>query len=213
MLDSPRPEISEAGAVAALKRRNPAAQRELLRRRPTLDDRWREIIREHHERMARVLRDAVLGSEPQMCINGCRAAVWLGDHELIPALANALGNEVDPNSDLGGQHALVAGRPALHRAGFAARSAAPLFGSLSASTWSPIWRSACSVTCGIAVREVVEAFCCWSTATTSPSSICSRIRTTPVTLSSWSCWPRAPAPASSACCWDVSTIPTRRWRC
>ena len=50
--------------------------------------------------MVRALRDAVLGADAQMCINGCQAALWLQEYDLIPPLLNALGDQVDANSDV-----------------------------------------------------------------------------------------------------------------
>ena len=109
-LDSPHAEIQEGSLQAILTRRNPTGARELLRRLHTLPQRWKEIIRQNHGRMTRTLRDALLGVDIQMFINGCRAAIWFREYDLIPALLNLL---EDPRR----QHADPAGETLLELTG------------------------------------------------------------------------------------------------
>jgi HEAT repeat protein len=102
-VDSACAAIRQRALRAILARRSPAGHRELLRRLHTLDKPSQEILREHLARMAQALRDAVVGSDPQLCANGCRAAVWFREYDLIPALVNALENPSNPNAALAGK--------------------------------------------------------------------------------------------------------------
>jgi len=102
-LDSPHTAIQEGALKAVLARGSPAGGRELIRRLHTLPRRWKEIIRQTHGRMTGALRDAILGTDPQMLANGCRAAVWFGEYELIPALLNLLEDSRQQHADLAGE--------------------------------------------------------------------------------------------------------------
>jgi HEAT repeat protein len=99
-LDSPEQSIREGALRAILDRRSLVGQREILRRMHVLDDRWKEIINERRGRMAHALRDAVLGSDPQMCANGCQAILWFREYDLIPALINAFEDDANPHAGL-----------------------------------------------------------------------------------------------------------------
>ncbi len=99
-LDAPNPAIQEGALVAILNRRNPAGGREILRRMPTMSPEWKAIIRQHHGRITGTLRDAVLGSDVQMCRNGCQAAVWFREYDLIPTLLTVLQDANSPHADL-----------------------------------------------------------------------------------------------------------------
>lgn len=92
-LDSPNATIREEALAAILRRRSPAAHREILRRLHLVDERTKEVIGRHHDRMAQALRDAVLGNDPQLCSNACTAAVWFHHYELIPALITVTENQ------------------------------------------------------------------------------------------------------------------------
>jgi HEAT repeat protein len=106
-LDSPYGTIREGALKAILKRRSPAGGRELLRRLHTLPQEWREIIRQNPGRMTRTLRDAMLGTDQQMFVNACRAAVWFQEYDLIPTLLNLLEDPHQQNADLAGETLLA----------------------------------------------------------------------------------------------------------
>jgi HEAT repeat protein len=99
-LDSPHAAIREGALSAILSRRSPAGHREVLRRLDAVDERSRAIIEEHRGRMTQALRDAVLSGDRQLCINGCRAAVWFREYDLIPPLINVLEDPSHPNREL-----------------------------------------------------------------------------------------------------------------
>jgi HEAT repeat protein len=99
-LDSPWPAVRHRSLEALLTRRNPAGHREVIGRLHTLDARGRAILGRHPGRMIQTLRDAVLSSDPQFCANGCRAAVWLGEYDLVPTLVNALEDHANPNAEV-----------------------------------------------------------------------------------------------------------------
>lgn len=99
-LDSAQAEVQEAALRAILDRRSLFGQTALVRRLHAVDDHWREIIRENHGGMAHALRNAVLDTDRQMCLNGCQAILWFREYDLIPALVNALEDESNPNTGL-----------------------------------------------------------------------------------------------------------------
>jgi HEAT repeat protein len=102
-LDSPRQEIREACLAAVLSRRSPAAHREVLRRLHALDERGQGLVRLQQGRMTRALRDAILDDDPQLCANGCMAAVWFPEYDLIPTLITALEDQSNPNAPIAGK--------------------------------------------------------------------------------------------------------------
>ena len=99
-LESPHPAIREAALTTILRRRSPAAHREVLRRLHTLDEGAKGIVREKRSRMTQTIRDALLGDDQQLFVNGCHAAVWLGEYDVVPALINVLEDRTNPNSEL-----------------------------------------------------------------------------------------------------------------
>ena len=102
-LDSPCAAIREGALGEILSRRSPAGHREVLRRLHTADEQSKAIIQEHSGRMTHALRDAVLGTDLQLSANGCRAAVWFREYDLIPALITALEDPSSPNAELAGK--------------------------------------------------------------------------------------------------------------
>ena len=103
------PAIQEGALVALFKRRGPAGGREILRRVPTHEPRWKSIIRQHQGRMTGALRDAVLGSD-RRCRNGCQAAVWFREYDLIPTLLTVLQDAERPARRPGGRDVLSCSR-------------------------------------------------------------------------------------------------------
>lgn len=102
-LDSSCAAIRKGALGAILSRRSPAGHGEVLRRLHTADEQSRAIIQEHSGRMIHALRDAVLGSDVQLSANGCRAATWFREYDLIPALITALEDPASPTRELAGQ--------------------------------------------------------------------------------------------------------------
>ncbi len=99
-LDSAHQAIRDGALEALLARRSEAGQKEIIRRLHTVNARWKSIIESHHGLMSQALRDAVLATQPQLCANGCDAALWFREFDLIPALINAAEDEANPNRDL-----------------------------------------------------------------------------------------------------------------
>lgn len=97
-LDSSSPAIQEGALIAILKRRNPAGGREILNRMPRMKPEWKAIIRQHQGRMTGTLREAILGTDPELCENGCRATVLFREYDLIPTLLNVLEDSSRPNA-------------------------------------------------------------------------------------------------------------------
>src|SRR5208282_195047 len=67
---------------------------------------WKTIICQHRGRLTGALRDAVLGTDPGLCENGCRAAVMFRDYDLVPTLLAALDGSAEFNAELAAQTAL-----------------------------------------------------------------------------------------------------------
>ncbi len=98
-LQSPYPVVREGALRTILLRRSAAGHREILRRFDQLDPDWKPILHEHRGRMTGALRDAVLGSDQQMCRNACEAAVWFREYDLVPTLITAAEDQNNPNRE------------------------------------------------------------------------------------------------------------------
>ena len=105
-LDCPNLAVQEGALIALLKRRTPAGGREILDRMSRMKPEWKTIIRQHRGRLTGALRDAILGTDPGLCENGCRAAVMFRDYDLVPTLLTALDSSTQPNAELAAQTAL-----------------------------------------------------------------------------------------------------------
>jgi HEAT repeat protein len=98
-LDSPHQAIQEGALRTILQRRSPIGTREVLRRIERVGHAWANVLHEFRGRMSAALRDAVLGDDEAMCRNGCRAILWFGEYDLVPALVNAAEDAANPNAD------------------------------------------------------------------------------------------------------------------
>ena len=67
---------------------------------------WKSIIRQNQGRLSGALRDAVVGSDSQLFRNGCQAAVWFREYDLIPTLVTVLQDAKSPHADLAGETVL-----------------------------------------------------------------------------------------------------------
>ena len=101
-LASGQPMIREASLAAILSRRSTAGHREVLRRLHVLDESSKKMVRRHPGRMMHALRDALLDSDRQLITNGCRAAVWFREYDLIPTLITALEDPANEHADIAG---------------------------------------------------------------------------------------------------------------
>lgn len=99
-LDSSHPVIQEGALRALLDRRSPTGQREILRRLHEHSQRWRPIIDERRGRMSHALRDGLLSTDAQMCVNACDAILWFREYDLAGALVTACEDETNPNANL-----------------------------------------------------------------------------------------------------------------
>jgi len=99
-LDSPHAAIQEGALRAILDRRSPLGQREVLRRLHEHSERWRPIIDERRGRMSLALRDGLLSTDAQTCVNACDAMLWFREYDLAGALITAAEDESNPNCEL-----------------------------------------------------------------------------------------------------------------
>ncbi|NQU23719.1 MAG: HEAT repeat domain-containing protein [Candidatus Nealsonbacteria bacterium] len=99
-LDSPNRAVQDGALEALLARRSAACGKELLRRLHTMPPRWREIVRSRRGSVTHTLRDAILGTDRQMCVNACQAAAWFHEYDLIPTLISVLEDQSAENGDL-----------------------------------------------------------------------------------------------------------------
>ena len=102
-LDSPHAAIREGALKAILSRRSPAGHWELVCRLHTLDEGSMDVIAARCDRISQALRNAILGSNPQVCANGCNAAVRFREYELMPTLISALEDHANANADVAGK--------------------------------------------------------------------------------------------------------------
>jgi len=99
-LDSANHQIQAGVLAAILERRSPDGHREVLRRLHRNGSKWRPQIESRRNWMAAALRNAVTGSDLRMCVNACQCALWFGEFELIPALANLVEDPEHPHREL-----------------------------------------------------------------------------------------------------------------
>ena len=101
ILDGPESPLQIPALKAMLVRRDPVAPVELLRRWHTMDESWRQVIADHGIRLERAIRDAILGTDEQLCMNAFDAAITVADYDLIPVLITLAEDTGNPRSDLG----------------------------------------------------------------------------------------------------------------
>jgi len=89
-LDNPHREIQQGAVEALLARSNRQGHRELLARLHRFPFSWLERMREAGDRLRPAIRDAICSEDSQLRHNGCQAAVWLRQYEVIPTLLAAL---------------------------------------------------------------------------------------------------------------------------
>ncbi len=99
-LESPYEAVQDEALKCLLDRHSVAGQKEIVRRLHKINPRWEAIIKERQGRLSAGLRDAVLATNPQLCQNGCRAALWFREYDLMPAMVNAAEDESNPNRRL-----------------------------------------------------------------------------------------------------------------
>lgn len=97
-MDSPFAAIRDQALETLLKRRSPAGHREILARLHTFDDGWRAKVAENRSRLVPALREAIVSSDRQLCINACQAAVWLRQYDLAIAMITGLEDPNHPNA-------------------------------------------------------------------------------------------------------------------
>ncbi|MCS7304574.1 MAG: HEAT repeat domain-containing protein [Thermoguttaceae bacterium] len=96
-LESPFWEIRQGAFEALLEQENRQGHRELLARLHRMPFGWLERMREYGDRLRPALREAIVSADSQLRHNGCQAAVWLGQYEVIPTLLAVL--EQSDNAD------------------------------------------------------------------------------------------------------------------
>ena len=89
-LDASNRILREGALAAILRRRSPTGIPEVIRRLELFDEREKRIILENPGRLTSTLRDAILGEDIELCRRGCRAAIWVQEYDLIPALLTAV---------------------------------------------------------------------------------------------------------------------------
>lgn len=105
-LDSSDLAIQEEAVQAILGRRKGAGQRVLIERWPQLPERWKLQIARHPRQISSAVRSAILGTEPELCVSGCDALLYLRDYELIPTLVAGVERPNQPQLALVG-HTLL----------------------------------------------------------------------------------------------------------
>ncbi len=99
-LDSVNRYIQESALRTILQRHSPAGQHEIIRRLHLLDDRARAAVHQQRGNLTQGMRSAVLSAESRMAANGCEAALWFREYELMPTLVSALEDSHNANASL-----------------------------------------------------------------------------------------------------------------
>ena len=99
-LDSSRDAIQGGALRTLLRRRSLVGGGEILSRLPTMNDRCKRILRRSHGRLTGSLRDALLGTDRQLCLNACQATVLFREYDLVPVLLNLLEDRTLQHDDL-----------------------------------------------------------------------------------------------------------------
>jgi HEAT repeats len=99
-LESTNRYIQDAALHAILDRRSHVGQHEIIRRLHLLDDRTRAVVYEHRASFAQALRDAVLSTDPRVIANGCEAALWFREYDLMSTLVSAMEDSANSNAAL-----------------------------------------------------------------------------------------------------------------
>ncbi len=102
-LDSSDLAIQEEAVQAILGRRKGAGQRVLIERWSQLPERWKLQIARHPRQITSAVRSAILGTEPDLCVSGCDALMYLRDFELIPTLVSGVERPSHPQWALVGR--------------------------------------------------------------------------------------------------------------
>ncbi len=89
-LGSPYAPVQAGALESLLARRSAIGDRWILSRWHEFDEHWQKQIVQHAGSMTSALREAIVGSDQRLCLNACDLALRLGDHDLIPALVNAI---------------------------------------------------------------------------------------------------------------------------
>jgi len=88
-LESPHRAIQEGALRALTQRRSNVAEAELLKRWLIMSNREKEIVAQRTACLSTAIRDAVLGSDPELCKAGCEAALATRDYDLLPVFLTA----------------------------------------------------------------------------------------------------------------------------
>jgi hypothetical protein len=99
-LDAADRDVRLGALRALLARRSMAGQRELLRRWRTLSNDWKTVVADNPLRFVRVVREAILSNDKELCLCGCDAALWIQDFYLIPVLITAAEDRTNPQAEL-----------------------------------------------------------------------------------------------------------------
>ena len=85
-LDSVHRAVREEALRALLGRRELAGHWALLRRWHELSQRWKRLVAERSERLDAAIRACLKSEDDQLFVNGCDAAVWTDQFDLVPVL-------------------------------------------------------------------------------------------------------------------------------
>jgi len=99
-LDSHNHYIQEAALRAILNRHSPAGHHEVIRRLHVLDNRTRAAVHQRRANLTQAVRDAVMSTDPRMVANGCEAAIWFREYDLMATLVSALEAPANANAAL-----------------------------------------------------------------------------------------------------------------
>ena len=85
-LNASQRDIRDLALTAVLDRGTPAAELILLRRWPSLSDRWKQQIADRPGWLSNAIRAAIVNRDPQLFAAACSAATFTRDYEAFPFL-------------------------------------------------------------------------------------------------------------------------------
>lgn len=95
-LDSTHREASDAALGALLQRRNPAAELNILRRWPTMSERWKAQLAQRPGWLTAAIRATVVHRDARLFETACAAAVFTRDYDSLDVLIAAASDVANP---------------------------------------------------------------------------------------------------------------------
>ena len=128
------------------------------------------------------LRTAVLGTDPQLCANACRAIQWLREYDLVPTLLTAIEHDTHPRAHLAADTLPVLAAALYDECAAAGAEADGRDPARSAAASPAVSKPACGASASTSGPKSSPPFSRWPSPTTSRSNRFCKIH---ITARSW----------------------------